>query len=84
MVIRAKSGEYLIDPDTVFLEPSKGQPNFRVMSTQRLKMNGFKKLEKESAVYRRTALFLRNLDGRQDTQTTQDRKKGNQIHQPLD
>jgi hypothetical protein len=40
MVVKAKSGEYLIDPDAVFLEPSKGQPNFRVMSTQRLKMNG--------------------------------------------
>jgi hypothetical protein len=42
MVIRGKSGEYLIDPDAVFLEPSKGQPNFRVMSTQRLKMNGLR------------------------------------------
>jgi hypothetical protein len=42
MVVRAKSGEYLIDPDAVFLEPSKSQPNFRVMSTQRLKMNGLR------------------------------------------
>jgi hypothetical protein len=42
MVIRAVSGEYLIDPDAVFLEPSKDQPNFRVMSTQRLKMNGLR------------------------------------------
>ena len=42
MVVRAKSGEYLIDPDAVFLEPSKTQPNFRVMSTQRLKMNGLR------------------------------------------
>ena len=42
MIVRAKTGEYLIDPDAVFLEPSKGQPNFRVISTQRLKMNGLR------------------------------------------
>jgi hypothetical protein len=42
MVIRPKSGEYLIDPDAVFIEPSKGQPNFRVLSTQRLKINGLR------------------------------------------
>ena len=40
MVIKAKSGEYLIDPDAVYLEPCGKQPNFRVMSVQRLKMNG--------------------------------------------
>ncbi len=39
MCIRAMAGEFLIDPDAVFLEGGKGQPNFRVMSTQRLKMN---------------------------------------------
>ncbi len=43
-----------------------------------------KKLEKESAVCRRTALFLVNLDGRQDTKTTQDRKKETKINVPQD
>ena len=33
---------------------------------------GCKKIEKESAVCRRTALFLRILDGRQITEITQD------------
>jgi hypothetical protein len=40
MVIRAKSGEFLIDPDGVYLEGGSEQPNFRVMSTQRLKVHG--------------------------------------------
>jgi hypothetical protein len=40
MVILAKSGEFLIDPDGVYLEGGKDQPNFRVMSTQRLKVHG--------------------------------------------
>jgi hypothetical protein len=40
MVVRAKSGEYLIDPDGVYLEGGPEQPNFRVMSTQRLKVHG--------------------------------------------
>jgi hypothetical protein len=40
MVIRAKSGEFLIDPDGVYLEGGSEQPNFRVMSTQRLKIHG--------------------------------------------
>jgi hypothetical protein len=40
MVIRAKSGELLIDPDAVCLESGPDQPNFRVMSTQRLKIHG--------------------------------------------
>jgi hypothetical protein len=40
MVVKAKSGEYLIDPDAVYLKPAKDQPNFRVMATQRLKTNG--------------------------------------------
>ncbi len=40
MVIRAKTGEYFIDPDAVFLEGGIDQPNFRVLSTQRLKLNG--------------------------------------------
>ena len=40
MIIRAKSGEYLIDPDGVFLAGGVDQPNFRVMSTQRLKVHG--------------------------------------------
>jgi hypothetical protein len=40
MVVRAKTGEYFIDPDAVYLESGNDQPNFRVLSTQRLKMNG--------------------------------------------
>ena len=40
MIVRAISGEYLIDPDGVYLAPGDKQPNFRVMSVQRLKMNG--------------------------------------------
>ena len=40
MVIRAKTGEYLVDPDGVYLQGGKEQPNFRVMSTQRLKTHG--------------------------------------------
>ena len=40
MVIRAKSGEYLFDPEALFLKPGAGQPNFRVLSAQRLKSNG--------------------------------------------
>ena len=40
MVIRALSGEYLIDPNGVYLKSSKGQPNFRVLATQRLKSLG--------------------------------------------
>jgi hypothetical protein len=40
MCIRAMTGEYLIDPDAVYLGGGQEQPNFRVMSTQRLKMNG--------------------------------------------
>ncbi len=40
MVIRAKIGEYLVDPDGVYLQGGKEQPNFRVMSTQRLKAHG--------------------------------------------
>jgi hypothetical protein len=40
MVIRTRTGEYLIDPDAVYLESNNEQPNFRVMSTQRLKLHG--------------------------------------------
>ncbi len=42
MCIRAKSGEFLIDPDAVYLEGGNEQSNLRVMSTQRSKMNGVK------------------------------------------
>ncbi len=42
MIVRAKTGQYLIDPDAVYLQDGKDQPNFRVMSTQRLKMHGFR------------------------------------------
>jgi hypothetical protein len=40
MMIRATTGEYLIDPDSVYLEGGNDQPNFRVMSVQRLKAHG--------------------------------------------
>ena len=40
MCVRAITGEYLIDPDAVYLKGGGEQPNFRVLSTQRLKMNG--------------------------------------------
>jgi len=40
MIVRAKSGELIIDPDGLYLKPGKDQPNFRVISTQRLKTNG--------------------------------------------
>jgi hypothetical protein len=40
MIVRAKSGEFLIDPDGVYLAGGVDQPNFRVMSTQRLKVHG--------------------------------------------
>jgi hypothetical protein len=40
MIVRAKSGEFPIDPDGVYLEGGNGQPNFRVLSTQRLKVHG--------------------------------------------
>jgi hypothetical protein len=40
MIVRAKTGEYFIDPDAVYLKGGSDQPNFRVLSTQRLKMNG--------------------------------------------
>ncbi len=35
-------GEYLVDPDAVFLQSGENQPNFRVMSTQRLKVHGMR------------------------------------------
>ncbi len=37
MIIKTKSGKYLMDPDGVYLSAGPNQPNFRVMSTQRLK-----------------------------------------------
>jgi hypothetical protein len=40
MVILSKSGKYLIDPDGVYLSAGENQPNFRVMSAQRLKSYG--------------------------------------------
>jgi hypothetical protein len=40
MIVRARTGEYLIDPDAVFLMNGEDQPNFRVISTQRLKSHG--------------------------------------------
>ncbi len=38
MCVRASSGEYLLDPDAVYLKGGDNQPNFRVLSTQRLKI----------------------------------------------
>jgi hypothetical protein len=40
MVVRGMSGDFLIDPDGVNLEGVNGRPNFRVTSTQRLKVHG--------------------------------------------
>ena len=40
MIVRATSGELLVDPDAVYLQGGEDQPNFRVMSTQRLKIHG--------------------------------------------
>jgi hypothetical protein len=40
MIVRAHSGEFLIDPNGVYLQGSENQPNFRVMATQRLKACG--------------------------------------------
>ena len=40
MLVMAKTGEYFIDPEAMFVLPCDGQPDFRVMSTQRLKING--------------------------------------------
>ena len=40
MIVKAHSGEYLIDPYGVYLQASDKQPNFRVMATQRLKSCG--------------------------------------------
>ncbi len=40
MIVRAKTGEFLIDPDRVYFEGGNDQPNFRVLSTQRLKVHG--------------------------------------------
>jgi hypothetical protein len=40
MIVKAHSGEFLIDPNGVYLQGSENQPNFRVMATQRLKACG--------------------------------------------
>ena len=40
MIVRTKSGQYLMDPDGIFLSSGAGQPNFRVLSAQRLKSFG--------------------------------------------
>ncbi len=42
MIVKAKSGELLIDPDGLYLCPGNGQPNFRVLAAQRLKSNGLR------------------------------------------
>ncbi len=45
MIVRAHSGEFLIDPNGVYLQGSEHQPNFRVMATQRLKACGVRSVE---------------------------------------
>jgi hypothetical protein len=40
IIIRAKTGELLIDPGGLYLVPGEDQPNFRVLAAQRLKSNG--------------------------------------------
>ena len=40
MLVRAKSGEYLLDPHGVFLAPGEGQPLFRVLAVQKFKTLG--------------------------------------------
>jgi hypothetical protein len=42
MIVRAKTGELIVDPDGLYLLPGKHQPNFRVMAGQRLKANGLR------------------------------------------
>jgi hypothetical protein len=42
MIIRTKSGKYLIDPEEILLMSGDDQPNFRVMSAQRLKAHGLR------------------------------------------
>ena len=42
MIVKATSGEYLIDPNGVYIVGSANQPNFRVMATQRLKSLGIR------------------------------------------
>ena len=40
MIIRTKTGKYLMDPDGIYLRAGPDQQNFRVMSAQRLKSYG--------------------------------------------
>ena len=40
MVVKAKSGEFIVDPFGIYLKGSSAQPNFRVLATQRLKTLG--------------------------------------------
>jgi hypothetical protein len=64
MIIRAKSGEFLIDPDGLYIEPNELQPNFRVLSSQRLKMHGvrlvqcFRNTDKDVLQDRKTRLTI--------------------------
>ena len=67
MVIQSKSGKYLIDPDGFYLSAGQNQPNFRVMSAQRLKSYGvrlvqcFKGTEKD-VLQDRVSKEVLNLD----------------------
>ena len=42
MIIKTTTGKYLMDPDGIFLKTGNDQPNFRVMSAQRLKSYGLR------------------------------------------
>ena len=37
MLVRSKSGEYILDPRGVYLVPNDNQPRFRVLAMQKLK-----------------------------------------------
>ena len=45
MIIKTKSGKYLMDPDGVYLSAGPNQPNFRVLSAQRLKSYGVRTVQ---------------------------------------
>ena len=44
-LVRSKSGEYLLDPEAVYLEPGEGQPLFRVAAAQRFKAMGVRMVQ---------------------------------------
>jgi hypothetical protein len=44
-LMRSKSGEYLLDPEAVYLKPVDGQPLFRVAAAQRFKAMGVRMVQ---------------------------------------